>query len=109
MGPSNLINVHPILTFTISEEWELRAAAALYWRESSEDGLYDNGGGLIRADGGSDARFIGAQTELVLSYSPLREVNFEISYSRFEAGRFIEETGRDDTIHFIGAEARLWF
>ncbi len=109
LGPYNLINVHPILTFTISEEWELRAAAALYWRESSEDGLYDNGGGLIRADGGSDARFIGSQTELVLSYSPLREVNFKISYSRFEAGRFIEETGRDDTIHFVGAEVRLWF
>lgn len=40
LGPYNLIDVHPILTFTISEEWELRAAAALYWRENSEDGLY---------------------------------------------------------------------
>ena len=59
LGPYNLIDVHPILTVTISEEWELRAAAALYWRESSEDGLYDNGGGLIRPDRGREARFIG--------------------------------------------------
>jgi hypothetical protein len=56
-----------------------------------------------------DVRFIGTQTELVLSYSPVRELNIEMAYSRFEPGRFIEETGPDKTVHFISAEVQLWF
>jgi Alginate export len=64
LGPYNLFDVHPMLTLTLGEHWEIEAAAALYWRESREDGLYDNGGGLIRADGASQARFIGTQTAI---------------------------------------------
>jgi len=50
------------------------------------------GGNLIRGDGGSDERFIGAQGEVVLTYEYNRNLNAALSYSRFYPGALIEDT-----------------
>jgi len=109
LGPYNLINLHPSLEFNISERWSASLAAVLYWRENAGDGIYDNSGNLVRSDMGSRARFIGTQTELLLNYHPSRNLEFEFAVSRFDPGRFIEETGSSKTAWFASAEIRFVF
>jgi hypothetical protein len=109
LGPQNMINLHSTLDLRLAEGWTLGGAAVLYWRESTGDGVYDFGGNLIRSDMGSDARFIGTQAEVVLTYEHSRNLDALLSYSLFEPGDYIEDTGPNETVHFVGAELRFWF
>jgi len=109
IGPYNLINVHPSLEFDLSEEWSLSLASVLYWRESTEDGVYANSGQLLRPDGGSDDRYIGSQFDVALGYAPMRFLDMSLAYSTFVPGSFIESTGPDETVRFLGLELRFRF
>ena len=81
----------------------------LYWRQSTGDGIYDNGGNLIRGDMGSKAQFIGTQVEVVLEYEYNRNVGFLVSYSQFRPGRYIKDTGPSKIVHFVGTELEFRF
>lgn len=109
LGPENLINLHTTLDLHLGDGWSLGGAAVLYWRESTDDGIYDLGGNLIRDDGGSNERLIGTQAEVVLTYEHSRNLNAMVSYSQFYPGAFIEDTGPSKTVHFIGAELQIQF
>jgi hypothetical protein len=109
LGPYNLINLHPTLEVNLSKEWTTSLAAVFYWRENTHDGIYDNAGNLVRSDGGSSARYIGTQTELLVNYHPSWNLEFEIAVARFTPGRFIEETGDDDLAYFASAQMRFTF
>jgi hypothetical protein len=87
----------------------LSAAAVFFWRESLDDGVYGPPGNLIRTSGGSRARYIGTQGEVVLGWSPTRGVDLEISYAVLQPGRFIKETGASETVHFFGGEVQVRF
>ena len=106
LGPYNLLNLHGLAGLDLGRGWTLRGAAAYHWRQSVEDGVYNNPGQLIRASGGSSARAIGAMAEAVLGWSPAKNVELELAYAVFEPGRFIQETGPAATVHFIGAEVQ---
>ena len=109
IGPANLLNLHPNVGIDLGRGWSLSAAAVFYWRESRRDGVYGIPGNPIRASGGSGARYIGTQGELVLGFSPTRGVDIEFAYAVLGAGRFIRETGLSDTVHFWGTEVQLRF
>ncbi len=109
IGPYNLINVHPSLEFALSEPWKLSLSSVLYWRESTDDGVYGNSGQVLRADGGSDERYIGSQLDVVLDYAPTRLLDMNLAYSTFVPGGFIESTGPDETVRFLGLELRFRF
>lgn len=109
IGPYNLMNLHPSLDLVLSDTVSLDAVAVAYWRESLGDGVYDITGGLLRSGAASRARYVGTQGELVLSYSPTRELSGMVSYSLFRPGAFLQQTGAAKTIHFVGLEAVLKF
>ena len=105
IGPSNLIHVNPYVAMHLTEKLQLTGNLAFYWRESAEDGVYALGGmNLLRADMGSDSRYIGTQAELLLECQIDRHLSLSASYSVFTAGGFIEDTGAEETIHFVGLE-----
>jgi hypothetical protein len=104
-----MLNLHPVVGLDLGGGWSLSAAAVFYWRESLGDGIYGNPGNLIRASGGSRARYVGTQGEVVLGWSPARGVEFELAYAVLEPGRFIEETGPSRTVQFVGAEMQVRF
>lgn len=79
----------------------------LFWRESLNDGIYDNPGFLLRASDDSRARYIGTQWEVVLGREIARGLTIEGAHSFFEPGAFIEETGPAKTVHFVGAEVQV--
>ena len=107
IGPSNLINLHPSLTLDLGSGWSVSAAAIFYWRESLDDGVYGVAGNQLRMADESRKRYIGTQGDLVVGCEVSRQMSFEIAYSLFQPGDFIRDTGRSDTVHFLGLEA-LW-
>jgi hypothetical protein len=109
IGPYNLINVHPNLTLHLNDQWTLSGAAVFYWRESLGDGIYDNGGGLVRPSDNSRARYIGTQADVVLGWEPTRWFSAELAYSVFVPGQFIKDTVPSKTAHFVGFETVVKF
>ncbi len=107
IGPTNLFNLHPSLNLDLGSGWTLGTAVIFYWRESLHDGVYGTSGNLLRAAGDSRSRYIGTQADVVLGWEVSRQMSLEAAYSVFRPGDFIRDTGRSETVHFIGLEA-LW-
>ncbi len=109
IGPYNIINVNPSIDLDLGHGFDLGFAGAAYWRQSLRDGVYDISGHLARSGGASHARFIGTQEEVVLGWQPNPALSLTASYSLFQAGRFIEQTGPSRTIHMVGLEGQYRF
>ncbi len=107
IGPYNLVNVHPSLDVALSERWTLSLASVLYWRESTGDGIYGNAGQLLRPSGGSSERFVGSQFDAALAYRPSERVELSVGWSTFLPGAFVDDTGPDETVRFLGVELRI--
>jgi hypothetical protein len=101
IGPANLLDVHPSLELHPTKQVTITADWDFFWRYSTDDGLYDNGGNVIRgADG--DARFVGHQPSLGLDWQIERHTSFNVVYSHFFAGDFIESSGPGADVDFVG-------
>ena len=107
LGPYNLIDLHPSLALELERGWSLELGAVLYWRESEGDGLYDNGGNLLRASGGSSERFAGTQLDATLAWQVDRHLDLSLSSSWFAAGAFLEDTGPSEDVAFASLELRF--
>lgn len=105
LGPINLINLRPNATLQLNEAWKLTGAVTLFWRQSLDDGIYGPGLNLVRPDGGSRARHIGTQADVALDWTVNRNLSFRFVYGLFEPGRFVEDTGPAQTVHFVQANA----
>ena len=70
-----------------------------FWRRSLRDGVYDVAGNPLRTGQRSDAAFVGHSPGIELVWSFNRHLELTGNYSRFFAGRFLEETppGEDIT------------
>jgi hypothetical protein len=109
IGPRNIVNLHTGLDVDLGRGVTAELAGVAYWRARRGDGVYAVPGQLIRAAGGSDARHIGNQVELLLGWEANTILSFSVSASRFTPGDFLRETGPAQAIHMLGAEAMLRF
>jgi len=79
---------------TLSADW------TFFWRHSTHDGIYDAGGNVLRrADG--DARVIGHQPGIGISWQNERHTSFNAVYSHFFAGDFIKSSGPAADVDFV--------
>ena len=109
VGPTNIISANPRVSARLNRTMSASLAAMGYWRYSTADGVYDIPGNLIRAPGNSRARFIGKEAEVTLSWQATAELGLSTSFSLFQPGTFIRETGPAKTIRLIGLEANFRF
>lgn len=109
IGPANLINLHPGITLPLTDRLGMAADLSWYWRYSDDDGLYNNAGSLIRSDTGTDARYVGYQPSVELSWTPNPQARLRLILSRLTAGDFIEDTGPADDVDFAFLEFRFVF
>lgn len=79
------------------------------WRASADDAVYNAGGGVLRAAGGSDARGVATEVDLVLKWSVDRHLELEIGAAHVVAGEFLEETGPADDVTFVYVQAVFTF
>ncbi len=109
IGPRNLIHVRPSVAVHLRQDVAVSLTGAVFWRESTRDGIYAIPGLLVRSGRGSDARFIGTQLELAIAWQATTELNLSASLSAFDAGRFIRETGPASTITMASATVNFRF
>ncbi len=109
IGPRNIINVHPSIDVSLGPKVTLELSSAAFWRETVGDGIYDVPGQLLRAAGGSRARHIGNQAELVASWQINPLLNCSASLSLFTPGAFMRDTGAAKTIGMAGVETAFKF
>ncbi|WGF90278.1 alginate export family protein [Marinivivus vitaminiproducens] len=109
IGPANIMNLQPGIEFDLGNSATLGLAGTAYWRASRDDGLYDVPGQLIRDGDDTRARFVGTQGEMVLGWQADQAFSASISYSIFEPGTFIKDSGPAKTIHMLGAEIMYRF
>ncbi|WP_267349815.1 alginate export family protein [Sphingomonas sp. GM_Shp_2] len=109
IGPRNIVNLHPSVDVDLGRGITAELAGVAYWRARRGDGVYDVPGQLIRLAGGSDARHIGNQVELLLGWQASTILSFSVSASLFAPGDFLRETGPAKPIHLLGAEAMFRF
>lgn len=109
IGPRNLIHVRPTVAVHPHQDLAVSLTGAAFWRESTNDGIYAIPGILVRSGRESDARFIGTQLELAVAWQATAELNLSMSFSAFEAGRFIRETGPAQTLSMVSAAVNFRF
>lgn len=109
IGPRNLIHVRPSATIHPRRDIAVSLTGVAYWRQSTRDGVYAIPGFLVRSGEDSDARFIGKEVELAVSWQATPKLNLTGSLSAFDPGPFIRDTGPARTIRMIGAMATFRF
>ena len=109
IGPRNLMHLRPSITVHPHKDVAMSLTGVAYWRESIHDGIYAIPGLLVRSGKDSDARFIGKEVELAVSWQATPNINFAGSLSAFEPGAFIRDTGPARTIKMIGAQTTFRF
>ncbi|MFT4056613.1 MAG: alginate export family protein [Novosphingobium sp.] len=109
VGPYNIMNLHPTIGLQLAPTVSASVAAAAYWRQSLDDGIYDIPGNLVRAAGDSRARFIGKEVEATLAWQATAELELSMSVSAFAPGAFIRDTGSARTIRMFGLESNFRF
>ena len=100
--PVNIKSIHPSLTLHPTEKLVLYAEWAVFWRESTNDGLY-RPPRFLRRDGtgtGTQEKNIGNQLGVKIGYEFGRHLSFDLDMSYFIAGAFLEATGEaEDILH----------
>jgi hypothetical protein len=109
IGPYNIVNLQPGVSFTLTRQLQLELLTTLYWRQSRGDGIYDMPGHLLRSGDVAEARYVGRETELGLAWQATPELSLSGSVSEFRPGAFIRQTGPARRIHMLGLEANFRF
>jgi len=88
----NLIDLHPVLQFQLKANITGAFAWDWYWRESTHDGIYAFGSGvLIDPAGASQARYLGNQGDLEIRWAPVRHVIIAFNFAGFKPGTFFNK------------------
>jgi hypothetical protein len=91
IGPSNLIDLHPYLTLTLTNKLTAQADVVLNWRYSLNDGIYRSSGNFNTAGSLSNHRFIGTTYLLSADYQFNNQLSFSIGAQYFKVGEFIKD------------------
>ncbi|MCA9289315.1 MAG: alginate export family protein [Phycisphaerales bacterium] len=79
----------------------LRAEVLSFWRADNDDALYNAGGGVLRAPGGSDESHAGIEFDLTAVYTLDAHTAIEGGYSHFFTGDFLDETGASEDVDWL--------
>ncbi len=101
IGPANLIDLHPTLDLQLTDNLKLSMDWDVFWRYSTGDGIYDNGGNVIRGPG-DGGRFIGHQASIGIEWELGRHTTFNATYSHFFAGDYLRHSGPHADVDFVG-------
>ncbi len=94
----NLVAISVNADFIPIPRFAVRASLFGLWRAETEDGVYRTGGAILRPPGGSEARYIGFQAQVVGGYQFNRSLLIGGVVNWLSPGRFIEET-QDNPVH----------
>ncbi len=109
IGRQNIISPSAGLTLSPFRGLSLSLQHYFFWRDSDRDALYNKSGGVLRPGTTTTARYVGAETDLLATYSFSRHVLGYGGYSHFFTGDFIKKTGPDKDSNFFYAAIQYTF
>ena len=92
LGPTNLTDFNPSLTFTFRKTLVLGIEAPSYWRTSTADGIYSTDLKVLFSDTDGKHRYVGTNPSFLILYQATKHLKFEAAVTRFLSGTFLEET-----------------
>ena len=97
LGPSNTLALDPYVRLAVNNRMSFTSGLAFFWRNSRRDGIYGINIAPLRTGQLSLARDIGSLYSARLDWRINRHWSYLLTYSYFNAGRFLKETppGRD--------------
>jgi hypothetical protein len=109
IGPSNLIDFHPSLNFELAKNIEWGIDYDMFWRYSSNDGIYAPNVSLIYPGDTTTSKEIGGQLESEIVWQPNQYLYFRVEGTWFKAGDYIKASGTGKDIFFAGITIQLNF
>ncbi len=115
VGRENIIDLHPGLTVTllqdnpIGKSMSFKAENHIFWRQNTNDALFNAAGGVQRAVTGSNRRYVGDEIDLLLNWQVDKHLSGYVGYSHFFTGGFINTTGDHNSIDFLYVAANYSF
>jgi hypothetical protein len=109
IGPANLFDIHPMISFDLSKKLLLNMDCDIFWRYSRNDGIYGPNAALIYSGKNSGRKFIGRQFSTDIVYTPNPFLYFRGEFTWFKAGGFLKDVGTGNNILFSAATVQLKF
>jgi Alginate export len=103
IGQANIVDVHPGIELKLTRRVSFVGDWDFFWRESTDDGIYNNALKLVRSDNRSYARYIGSQVQAMLQWSIDRHFTASAVYAHFFAGDFLKETPPGNDVNYFSA------
>jgi len=99
-GRQNIVSPNAGVSVTPIQGLVLSLQQYFFWRDSDRDALYNKSGAVFRSGTTTRARYVGAEMDLLATYTFTRHVLGYTGYSRFFTGEFISKTGPDKDSDF---------
>jgi hypothetical protein len=109
IGPSNLIDLHPSVSFELTSKLDWNMDYDIFWRYSAADGIYAPNTSLMYSGKNSLKKHIGQQVSTELVYTPNPFLYFRAEFTWFKAGGYLKEVSAGKNILFAGITAQLKF
>ena len=109
IGPSNLADIHPSVSFELSKTIDLNFDCDVFWRYSANDGIYAPNVSMIYSGKNSSSKFIGEQYAAELAYTPNAFLYFRAELTWFKTGAYLKAVSPGRDILFTGLTAQLKF
>lgn len=108
-GRPNLVAAHAGIDLHLTKSVTLSTAHYAFWRQNTDDALYNLAGGVVRADTGTDAAYVGNEFDIAVYWQINKHWSAYAGYAHFFPGDFIEETGPSNDVDFIYAAVTFTF
>ncbi|MEW5675661.1 alginate export family protein [Flavobacterium enshiense] len=109
IGPSNLIDVHPSVELVFSEKISFTIDYDIFWRASTNDGLYHANTSLLYSGKNTSEKHIGNQLGFLLTYEINSFLFFKTEGTWFDPNGFLKEVSTGKEILFFASTVSLKF
>jgi hypothetical protein len=103
VGPSNSINIAPSIALRVHRTVALTVGTSVFWRQTREDGVYNIASEVLRPPGTSEARHVGTQPTVQITWTPTPRVTLLATVSYFRVGQFLRDTPPAENVTYITA------
>ena len=92
-GRENLIDLHPGVTLNPLKNVTITADEHIFWRQNTNDAVYNLLGEVVQASDGSHSAYMGNEADFAINWQIDRHLSMYAGYAHFFTGTFFEETG----------------
>ena len=109
IGRQNIMSPSVGLTMTPLDNLTFSLQQYAFWRASDRDAVYNKSGAVLRPGTSTTARYVGAETDLLATYTFTRHLLGTAGYSHFFTGEFIRNTGSSRDSDFLYSALQYTF